>query len=202
MIMKEVIRLTLGPFRTNCYLLKEDGHILIVDPAARMERILVAIDDNERVDGILLTHGHFDHIGAVDKLQAHFTCPVYMNLFDEKLVRDAQLNSMGEYSHSLHCPIQNLYEPHMKIGIFDLTIFYAPGHTAGSVLILWENHLFTGDVLFKNAIGRTDLYSGSHSCMRRSLQMIRELNADYHVYPGHDETTNLLQELRMNPYLK
>lgn len=200
--MESIERLVLGAFATNCYLLKEEGHTLIIDPAARFERILSAIKETEKVEAILLTHGHFDHIGAVDKLQARFHCPVYLNPKDEKLARSAKLNSMGEWKAEIHCPTTPLVEGILPIGPFKLEIIEAPGHTAGSTLIRYKQHLFVGDVLFRGSIGRTDLYSASDSAMAHSLRMIKTLDENLIVYPGHDGLTTLKEELENNPFLQ
>lgn len=176
--------------------------MLIFDPTGKMEKITEAIGQEEIVDAIVLTHGHFDHIGAVDKLHSFYHCPVYLNLKDEKLARDPHLNSMAQFSGQIHCPVCALVEPTMQIGIFNLDIFEAPGHTAGSTLIGYQNHLFVGDVLFAGSIGRTDLYSASPSAMRSTLKMLRTLNENYLIYPGHDALTTLAKELKTNPYLK
>lgn len=199
--MEEIIRLTLGAFATNCYLVKENGHVLIIDPASRMDKILNHISENETVDAILLTHGHFDHIGAVDKLHAHFQCPVYLNENDEELARNEKLNSLAHFHASLHCPLHYLSDGTIKIGNFELTVTEAPGHTAGSILIQYRNHLFTGDVLFKRGIGRTDLYSGNNSAMKNTLRLFNTMDENLLIYPGHDELSVLKEELLYNPYL-
>ncbi len=199
--MEEIICLKLGVFQTNCYLIKENHHVLIIDPAAKHEKILEQLSEDDHVDAIILTHGHFDHLKAVDKLVKELKCPVYLNKNDEVLSRDERLNSMAHYGGTIHCPIRDLVEPKMKIGTFDLEIIHAPGHTEGSTLIQYKNHLFVGDVLFKNAIGRTDLYSGSNSKMRQSLRLFRNFDPETLVYPGHDELTTIEAEIKNNPYL-
>lgn len=197
----EVIHLVLGQFRTNCYLLKKEGHVVIIDPASRMDKIIDYIHENEIVDAILLTHGHFDHIGAVDKLKARYHCDVYLHPNDDELARNEKYNSLAHFHGSIHCPTKAFYEGTMQIGPFDFEIVEAPGHTAGSVLIRYENHLFTGDVLFKCSIGRTDLYSGNASAMKNTLKLFSTMDESYLVYPGHEELTTLKEEFLYNPYL-
>ncbi len=199
--MIEVKTLVMGAFGVNSYIVRNNGHILLIDPTGKAEKIKTHILENEIVDGIVLTHGHFDHIGAVEELARFYNTQVYMNMADEKLVRTLELNSMGKFGDCLKCPISDLLEPIMNIGNFSLEIIYAPGHTSGSTLIAVENNLFTGDVLFKGSIGRTDLYSGNSSEMKRTLSMIRQLNDDYIIYPGHESASTMKEEKRSNPFL-
>lgn len=197
----EVKRYCVGVFGTNCYLIKKENNVLIIDPGASAAKLLSYIDEDDRVKAILLTHGHFDHIQAVDKLQAHFHCPVYLNEKDEELARNEKLNCLGNYSACLHCKTTSLKEGLLKIENFEIQVLEAPGHTSGSVLLQIENYLFTGDVLFKGSIGRTDLYSGNASEMKRSLQLFYSMNEDLILCPGHDETSILKNELLYNPFL-
>lgn len=197
----EVIRLVLGQFRTNCYVIKKQGHVIIIDPASRVEKIIDLIQENEIVDAIFLTHGHFDHIGAVDKLAMRYHCDVYLHPDDNELARNEKLNSLAHFHGTIHCPTIPFIEGFLSIGPFNFEIFEAPGHTAGSVLIRLDNHLFTGDVLFKGGIGRTDLYSGNYSVMKKTLKLFSSMDEDLLVYPGHEELTTLKEELQYNPYL-
>ncbi len=198
----EIQRIKLGFFAVNCYLIKEAGHVLIIDPGARANKILEALQEQEHVEAIVLTHGHFDHIGAVDALVNQFHCPVYLNPKDEELARDMHLNALGKFSAALHCKTMPLEEPIVQIGSFQLKVFEAPGHTAGSCLIQIGNVMFTGDVLFKGSIGRCDLYSGNESEMRRSLKQFQKMDPELILYPGHEEPTMLQDELNHNPFLK
>lgn len=197
----EVKRYCVGAFGTNCYLVKKENDVLIIDPGASFAKLLSYIDEAWNIQAILLTHGHFDHIQAVDKLQAHFHCPVYLNENDEELARNEKLNSLGNYSACLHCKTKQLKEGELEIGKFKIQVTEAPGHTAGSVLLQIEDYLFTGDVLFKGSIGRTDLYSGSESEMKRSLQLFYAMDEKLIICPGHDDTSTLKHELLFNPYL-
>lgn len=197
----EVKRYCVGAFGTNCYLVKKENDVLIIDPGASYSKILAHLDETWNIQAILLTHGHFDHIQAVDKLQAHFHCPVYLNEKDEELARNEKINSLGNYSASLHGKTEALDEGTLTIGNFIIQVTEAPGHTSGSVLLKIEDYLFTGDVLFKGSIGRTDLYSGNASEMKRSLQLFYTMDENLIVCPGHDETTVLKNELLYNPYL-
>lgn len=203
--MTRIDTLILGPYATNCYLLWNDNHVLIVDPASRSNKIHQLITMHHGiVDGIYLTHGHFDHIAGVDAMVDHYHCPVYMNELDLPLLSDPDLNVSavsGLGNVIVKSAVQALAPGENKIGSFSFTLVDAPGHSEGSCLMLWENNMICGDVIFKGSIGRTDLIGGSNVKMAQSLQMIRTLNPDYLVYPGHGEQTTLWDEFKMNPYL-
>ena len=198
--MEKVIRLVLSMMQTNCYLVKENGHVLIVDPASSPNRILSMIEEDEVVDGILLTHGHFDHIGAADALKKKLHCPIYVHEYDRRLATDVKIDRfmsdvVVKSELSFYCEGMN------QIGSFQLDVLHTPGHTDGSVCIGYKNHLFTGDTLFQCSVGRTDLYSGSDSKLKQSLQRLSSLHPETLIYPGHGECSVLEFELKHNPYL-
>ena len=186
--------------QTNCYLLKENGHVLIVDPASSTNRILSSLEEGDTVDGIVLTHGHFDHIGAADMLRKKLHCPIYIHSFDERLASDTRIDRFGT-DIAVSSPMMHLKDGKMKIGAFELDVYHTPGHTDGSVCIGYKHHLFTGDTLFQCSVGRTDLYSGSDSKLKQSLKRLCQLDSDTLIYPGHGDTTILKNELLANPYL-
>ena len=198
--MEKVIRLVLSMMQTNCYLIKENGHVLIIDPASSPNRILSMIEEDEVVDGILLTHGHFDHIGAADALKKKLRCPIYVHEYDRRLATDVKIDRfmsdvVVKSELNFYCDGMN------QIGSFQLDVLHTPGHTDGSVCIGYKNHLFTGDTLFQCSVGRTDLYSGSDSKLKQSLQRLSSLHPDTLIYPGHGECSVLEFELKHNPYL-
>lgn len=189
-----------GILQTNCYILSKNGKAIIIDPGAKAERILTAIGD-QKVVAILLTHAHFDHIGAINDLLAHFTCPIYLNEEDEPLMKDPQLN----YSFPKRFVVDVKTLPYPKvldIGDFSFEVLETPGHTEGSVCLFIEEYMFSGDTLFMQSVGRTDLRTSNPTKMKQSLRSIKAINKDYIVYPGHDESTSLRQEKLTNIYLK
>ncbi|MBQ4343813.1 MAG: MBL fold metallo-hydrolase [Erysipelotrichaceae bacterium] len=198
--MEKVQQLVLSMMQTNCYLLKEEGHVLIIDPASSTNRILSQLDEQDIVDGILLTHGHFDHIGAADMLKKRLHCPVFVHPLDERLAKDPRIDRFGT-DIALKSQVSYYQEGRMNIGPFELEILHTPGHTDGSVCIGYKHHLFTGDTLFQQSVGRCDLYSGSDSKLKQSLRLLCERHPDTLIYPGHGSTTVLMDELLMNPYL-
>lgn len=201
--MKKIDSLVLGAYAANCYLLWNDGHVLIVDPGSKSPKIKELIEvQNGIVDGIFLTHGHFDHIAGVDALVKHYSCPVYINDLDVPLLTNPYLNvSAGMNEVIVKAKPIGLMPGRMQIGSFSFELIDAPGHSEGSCLMIWDDHMICGDVLFQGSIGRTDLVTGSNPKMFQTLQMIKTLDPNLKVYPGHGNTTTLLEELQTNPYL-
>lgn len=165
--------LEVGYLKENCYVLNKNGKCLIIDPGDEYEKIIANIDCE--IIGILLTHHHFDHIGALSFFK---DIPVYDFL--------------------------NLKEGKHKIDDFLLEVIYTPGHTSDSVTYYFykDNVMFTGDFLFKNCIGRTDLETGSNFDMKKSIEKIKQYDDNIIVYPGHGIFTTLNDEKEKNIYLK
>ncbi|MBO4217921.1 MAG: MBL fold metallo-hydrolase [Erysipelotrichaceae bacterium] len=204
MKIMEVERIVVGAVQTNCYLLHQDGNIVLIDPADSPRRIIRKMEAHGdfHLLAILLTHGHFDHIGAVDDLVSRYHCPVYGCRDDEKMLRNRRYNSMGPLGCQLDCEISWLQGDTLDIGPFHFRVLYTPGHTEGSVMYLIEDMLFSGDTLFRRSVGRTDLYGGSYGQLMQSLQVIRTLDEKTVVWPGHEEPTTVGEELEFNPYLQ
>lgn len=201
--MKEIQRYVLGMVQVNTYVLWNDNHVLIIDPGSKSKKLQSVLDEaGAIVDGIFLTHAHFDHIGGVDAFAKKYNAPLYMNELDAPLLTDPRLNLSG------YDPLVVLTKPNFvmpgkqKIGTFDVVIYDAPGHSEGCSMLEWENNLFSGDVLFQGSIGRTDFYTSSNTKMMQSLRRIKEMNPDLIVYPGHGEATTIKNELQWNPYLQ
>lgn len=191
----------LGPVCTNTYLLKQGNDALLIDPASKAEKLIDILGDLNLI-GILLTHGHFDHIKAVDGLYEKYKCPVYLHEDDEYLARDKYSGeSFGLVSY-ITCKVEKLNEGKMNIGPFSFETIFTPGHTMGSVIYIFEDCIFTGDTLFKGSVGRTDLEGGDIRRLKDSLRVFKQFKKDYIIYPGHDESTTLLDELDNNYYLK
>jgi len=198
----EIHRIPVGLHQANCYVVKNDGDLFVIDPGARPERIKTYLAQGDRINAILLTHGHFDHIGAVDELAKEFKCPVYLHEDDEELVLDSELNYSQTRNVTVKSPLTFFKEGVFRLSATEFHIIHAPGHTKGSVLIGIQNELFTGDVLFKNSVGRTDLTGGNDREMKASLRIIKTLDKNLRVHPGHGESTTIESELKSNPFLK
>ena len=190
-----------GAFATNCYILEDQGTVLVMDPTGKAQRILDRLQGRVPL-AIILTHGHFDHIGAVDELVRQFHCPVYVHPEDQILLEDETLNSMAQMTAHVRSQTRPLIEGTMKLGTIEFQVIEAPGHTPGSVLIVIGQDCFCGDVIFEGSIGRTDLPLGNDSQMRQTLKMIRTLNPQLRLYPGHGAATVFEKELMNNPLLR
>lgn len=201
----KVKTLLLGNMQTNCYVVNDDNkHCFVVDPGANGKKVVNYLNENELIlDAILLTHGHFDHIGAIDYLYERYHCPIYIHQEDMLLLHDPKANlSIFEKPFVVKAPVIKS-EENMKIGTFDIKWLHLPGHCPGSSMIYLpkENVIFAGDVLFKGSIGRFDFPNSSKHDTNKSLEKIKEYNFDALVYPGHGSCTTLKEEQLSNPYL-
>ena len=195
----DIIRTPQGLYKTNCYILKENGYALIIDPGFHGQRIMKELQDVVPV-GIVLTHGHADHICAVDTLVETYQIPVYMHAKDEELLLVKRRMPSG-YKERFTSPYIAVEEGPLQIGPFSLDVWEVPGHSAGSVFVGYKHILFTGDTLFKGTVGKVKTYNGDPVAMKDTLKRIKSFNPSYVVYPGHGSSTTLEYELATNPYL-
>lgn len=192
----EILTLSLGAYQTNCYLFWEAGSAScgVIDPGYHPEQVLqAAAAHGKTVGAILLTHGHFDHVGAVKAIRAATRCPVYLHPADKKL---------PFYLTKAGLDFAQGYEETVCVAGVSLQVIPTPGHSAGSVCLKGDGVLFSGDTLFADTCGRTDLPGGNPGEMMHSLRLLTQLPGDYTVYPGHGEATTLSRERLQNPYLK
>lgn len=193
--------LPIGLYQENIYVLHDHGHVLIVDPGAHADIIARCIGDDEKVDAIVLTHGHEDHTGAVDDLADRYHCPVYLHEDDFQLVDPHAPRGFAAYVTPVYTPVEKLQE-NTDAGTFRLQVYHTPGHTEGSCCILFRNILFSGDTLFAGSCGRTDLFSGDEEKMRASLRFLKTLPKDLRVCPGHGPSTTIGQECAVNMFMQ
>jgi len=190
--------LALGAYQTNCYLVwgEDSPDCVVIDPGYAPETVLLEAKKlGKEIAAILLTHGHFDHVGGVKTIAAETDCKVYLNEAD--LAMPKQMTA-GPLFYT------DTYGEGDFVEAAGLTfkVLHTPGHTPGSVCLLCENALFSGDTLFWGSCGRTDLPGGSWSTIRKSLLRLTELSGDYDVYPGHGDFTTLSFERKTNPYMQ
>ena len=193
--------LPVGDLETNCYVVTNEKTLesVVIDPGDESNTILDYLESNHLTcKAIFLTHGHYDHVGAVEAVQEETGATVYMNAKDD-----------AKNMHSFHFPFTlpengRIYDDGDVVSAagIDFSILSTPGHTPGSVVIRAEDALFTGDTLFRGSCGRTDLDGGSMEDMLQSLRKICSLEGDYEVYPGHMDCSSLIRERSFNYYCR
>ncbi len=195
--------LAVGSLGTNCYILEdtENKVAAVVDPGGDPDRIKKAIDEaGVKVQYILLTHGHYDHLNGMLGLVGLLDYPVaiYLNRKDLQGSLDRRLFPFAGKVTGYCC-----YNDGDTLTLGDITIHVmtTPGHSPGSVTLMAGDVLFVGDTLFAGSCGRTDLDGGSHKELMKSLKRLGELEGDFHVCPGHMDLTTLDRERETNPYL-
>ena len=195
----QIINLFPGSYGSNCYLVEDNGHALIIDPSASAASILRRLkEDGCTPDAILLTHGHFDHIMSIDTLrQAEPGLKVYIHTDDAPMPGDGKKNAFGLFfgQDRTWQDADVLMEDGQTISVGNATfrVIHTPGHSPGSVCFLCEKEgvMITGDTLFADNIGRCDLWEGSHAVMRKTLQGLRSYDGSLTIYPGHGGTNTL-----------
>lgn len=203
-----------GDVSTNCYLVYDEASLegAIVDPGDRAEELLREIGaQHVKLKYILLTHAHFDHILAVGAVKRATGAQVVVSKKDEYLFdAQASLSPFGAYGRQLmdrfDFPGADIWAEEgteLTFGGMTARFLSTPGHTPGScTIVLDDSILFTGDTLFCQSCGRTDLPGGSWSDMLRSLKRLHDLPGDYRVLPGHESLSTLEQERASNPYMQ
>lgn len=197
--------LEIGTIGTNCYVISDDNGICaIIDCDGNPQPLFRYIEENNlKPTHILLTHGHHDHIGAVEAVQEKYGCTVCAAQKEQALLADPMANCsmfMGGAT-TLTADVWVKEGDAVKVGDLEFTVLETPGHTAGSVCYLISDNIFSGDTLFQGSCGRTDLPTGNWGEILASLKRLRNLPGDYNVYPGHGPSTTLEIERRMNPYM-
>ncbi len=208
----EIKRLILSPLGTNCYLVKTgDNSGVVIDPADSGEVILARAQEMDmKIEKILLTHGHFDHTGAVNFLKDKTGAQMYIHGDDVCMLND------GDKALAYFCPTMPFEQKTADVVLKDgdeiaqdgviFKVMHTPGHSAGSVCYMMNNPegmdvMFSGDTIFRNSIGRSDGYSGDYIVQKKTLDKLKALEEDYLILSGHGESTTLKEEKRFNPFI-
>ena len=198
--------ITVGALETNCYIVADEKTLdcAVIDPGADASAILDYLEETKlKSRFVLLTHGHFDHTGAVTDILAETDAKLCMHK------ADVGISVAGDYYRFVPPEGTQFFAEGDTVCVGDIsfTVIETPGHTPGSVTLLCaeagseEKVLFTGDTLFRDSCGRTDFPGSSAEDILRSLKRLAELPGNYEVYPGHMDSTTLSRERRVNPYV-
>ncbi|MED1488983.1 MBL fold metallo-hydrolase [Bacillus smithii] len=204
-------RMPLGPLQTNCYILwNDDKDCIIFDPGDEGDKLCRWIDQHElKPLAILLTHAHFDHIGAVDQVRETYRIPVYVHENEAKWLLDPTLNGSQLFLRDKAVRVKPAdviltVEKELTFGSFRFQLLETPGHSPGSLSYYSQEleAVFCGDTLFNGSIGRTDLPGGNHEDLLKSIhERLLTLPEETVVLPGHGPETSIENEMDMNPFL-
>ena len=203
----KIMKLVVGELQENCFILfDENKDAFVVDPGGSSENIIEAIDKNElNIKYILLTHGHFDHVGAVAALVKKYKAPVYMSKDDRAFLespKEVRASSFGMQIEAADVDVFVKEGDEIPFSEGTIKVIETQGHTLGSVCYLFENYLFAGDTLFNGSIGRTDFPESDHSLMIESLKKLKKLDDEIYVLSGHGPESQISYEKMANPYLR
>lgn len=200
--------LTVGPFMENCFIVSgDDGKAMLVDPGDEAQRIISVLESRKLEPvGLLATHAHIDHIGAVADLKKKYSIPFILHKEDEELLRKADEQAemvglaFGEVP-SVDIFLKNEKEK-LDFGKFTVNVIHTPGHTRGGVCYRMGDILFSGDTLFRSSIGRTDFPGGSYDAIMDSiLNRVLPLGDSIKVCCGHGPDTEIGIEKTINPFI-
>ena len=206
--MKIVIA-EIGLLRTNCYLVadEESGETFLIDPADRADELARLIErEDVKLKGILITHGHFDHVVAVPELAARYHVPIYCGEQEAELLASPVLNESAAFRREVSVVADRLLKDGQKLqlGKTEFTVIATPGHTVGGVCYYAEKEraVFSGDTLFFESVGRSDFHTGNERTLMQSIkERLYVLPDEVTVYPGHGPKTSIGYEKENNPYV-
>lgn len=205
----QVHSFSLGIVETNCYILEGENELLVIDPGDNGDFLNKQIKQyHKKVSAVLLTHAHFDHIGAVDDVANEFDVKVYVHPEEKSWLTDTEKNgskkfAMYQLPQVVQHTVPQIMEPgEYEIGEFKFEVIHTPGHSPGSLSFVFGDFAIVGDTLFKGGIGRTDLYKGDTKTLLNSIEdKLLELDPNTTIFPGHGPETTIADEEMSNPYL-
>ncbi len=201
-------KIVVGQLDVNCYIISDgsNSEALIIDPGDEPEKIIEFIDESGlQPKYILFTHAHYDHVCAAKELHDQYNAIIVMHEQEKTAYRmTAQLClSWGFVPEDFPEPERLVKDnDSISVGTISFKVIHTPGHTPGSICILGENTLFSGDTLFKGSVGRTDLPGGDFGLLSQSLKKLTNLPPETRVLCGHEGETLIAEEMRDNPFLK
>ena len=207
----EIIKLPpMSNFGVNSYIVTAENMngVLIDAPYGGESIIKTLMEKGIELKKILLTHGHCDHIAAAARIAAETGAKIYIHKFDEEKLSNDRTNLTQFFSLPPIDPVTNAVTVSDGDVItqdeLEFEVLHTPGHTSGSVCYLLDGNMFSGDTLFNGSMGRTDMIDGNDSAMNETLKMLYEFdrNTNYALYPGHGQTSTMVEERQFNPYLR
>ncbi len=192
--MKITIKvITVGNWKANCYLIAYQNEAWIIDPGEEAENIITQFSlDQLKILGIVNTHGHFDHIGAIAGIQEKYKTPFYIHSNEKRLVHQGNLyrRLAGDFT-IVKTPVIDSYLDSLTalpLGDKEIRIHLIPGHTGGSVCFECDGHLFPGDLIFESSIGRADLPGGNKELLQSSVKFLLHHFIGFEIHPGHGKS--------------
>ena len=203
--MINIVTLPLGNYQTNCYIVYAQGsdRCAVIDPGFEPETVLQQTAAlGLTIDAILLTHGHFDHVGGVKEICRSTGCGLWIHRDDQVMTGNPTTRFFYPLSGQELANLQFCEEGQvLPVAGLEFTVLSTPGHTNGSVCYRCEDALFSGDTLFAGSCGRTDLPGGNYPTICASLARLAQLPQDLRVFPGHGGSSTIGREKQTNPYL-
>jgi len=210
--MLKIYPMPLGSYQTNCYILSINERALIVDPGDEPQKIITYIETKGlKPEAILITHGHADHIGALDAVQKKYEIPIYAHQDEKEYFTNARYNFSAGSGRPLiefqDLSAFNFIKEDQIIELLNqkIDVRHVPGHSLGSIAFYFEANgmVIAGDTLFRGSIGRTDLLHGNHEQLVKNIETkLFTLPDSTVVYPGHGSPTIIADEKRMNPFFR
>ena len=201
----EIYNLYDGSWSSNCYLLVShdkngESFAAVVDPSASAEKTVALADRlGVRLKCVILTHGHFDHISALDSLRAAANIPAYIHKDDAEMLGDGEKNAFTLFfgrDMTMNGAEHLMSDGDvLRLGDEEIRVIHTPGHSKGSVCLLCPDFILTGDTLFADGYGRYDLYGGDAHQLAQSLRSLKKYNGDLTIYPGHGDSEKLSRAL-------
>jgi glyoxylase-like metal-dependent hydrolase (beta-lactamase superfamily II) len=198
--------LTVGPLQANCFIIGDNttGRGAVIDPGDEPDLIMEVIKDNRlKIDYIICTHGHFDHVGAVSDIKNETGAKIIIHK-DETEIYKAARDMAAFWGHDVgSLPEPDILvkdEDNISIGTLSFTVLHTPGHSPGGICLYGEGIVLTGDTLFAGSVGRTDFYGGDMSKLKESFNKLMSLPEETRVLPGHGPHSTIGEEKRENPF--
>lgn len=200
----EITKIVVGDLQVNCYIVSNGSDAVVIDPGDDYEDIIKAAQ-GKKIKAVLLTHGHFDHTGAVKRLQKD-GAEVYVSKNEEYMLSDSYSCLSAPFGFPFNeIKADHTFDDGDNLNLCGITfkVILTPGHTTGSVCFLVDNILFSGDTLFLGSIGRTDFPGGDFDVISKSIkEKLYTLEENIKVYAGHGEETTIGQEKMFNPFVR